>query len=105
MRVDGLCTHPPANLGVTITNKAQAKLHPIRDNHSEDVQRELARDEGTSRRVCCDLSRPYWYYGVQTASANTVDDTRAEHPKTAVRSFLEQKRMSGTYHAMFCAEH
>lgn len=75
-----LGTHSPSNLARPVTNKAQAKLDPVRDDDTKDVKCELRRDERASGRVRCNLSGPDGYDCVEYTSAYPVDDTGTQHP-------------------------
>ena len=75
-----LTPYPPAHLGRAISYEAQTKLEPVRDDHAEDVESELACNECATRRVCCYFGTPYGHDSVEVTCANAVDNTSAAHP-------------------------
>ena len=73
-------TYSPPNLSIAIVDESHSEPDPVGNNDSKNIQGKFTSDEGTPRRMCSNLRRPYWYNGIEATSTNAVDDSSTTHP-------------------------
>lgn len=63
-------------------------FNPVRDDDTEDVEREFDCHKLSARRVGCCFGGPDWGNGVQDPGPNTIENASAKHPICILRGAL-----------------